>query len=258
MCLEGLLILMCLTASLPPQSLLPILSGLLKMQPNLKSIILPLIPRPSSQDAIEALRQATKKLQDAYPFSNASSFSTHHSFGAPQQPPMRDDYVLSRIRPHVTEFVSTCLSYFPYFSYKYPVPPSPSKHSHAAQSSSGSSTHSLQKERFHPAESFTFLSTVTRFIIDQPSLVISELEALILPRLSEEWKTWVENLDRHANREGNMVAPSVARSWEVEIERLVDGKAPGISNLMRGVLQHFPVKQGWAFSTRSPPMMVEP
>ena len=116
MCLEGLLILMCLTASLPPQSLLPILSGLLKMQPNLKSIILPLIPRPSSQDAIEALRQATKKLQDAYPFSNASSFSTHHSFGAPQQPPMRDDYVLSRIRPHVTEFVSTCLSYFPYFS----------------------------------------------------------------------------------------------------------------------------------------------
>jgi len=245
-----------LLAGLPPQSLLPILSGLLKMQPSLKSIILPLIPRPSLQEAIETLKQATKKLQEAYPFSNTSAFSTHHSFGVPQQPAMRNDYILSRIRPHVTEFVSTCSSYFPYFSYKPSIPSSSSKHNLHLNSSPA--THSLQKEKFHPAESFAFLSAVTKIIIDQPSLVISELEPLILPRLSEEWRTWVENLDRHAHGEGNMVAPSLARSWELEIERLIDGKSHGISNLMRGVLEHFPLKQGWGFSSRTPQMMVEP
>jgi len=227
-------------ASLPPQSLLPILTGLLKMQPSLKSIILPLIPRPAIEDVLEALKQSIKKLHDAIPFSNSPSYSTHYTFGTPQ-PVMRDDYILGRLRPHILDFVSLCLSYFPYFSYKYPTSTSPTKYN-TVQSSLN-----LQKEKFQPAETFAFLSNVTKLIIDQPVLVLSELEPLILPRLSEEWKLWIENLDRHANREGNIVAPSISRMWEVETERLGDGKAPGISRLMRDVAQHFPLKQGWGF-----------
>ena len=222
------------------------------MQPNLKHVILPLIPRPSLEEAFEALKQAAKKLQDAMPFSNAPSSSLHYTFGAPQQRPMRDDYVLGRLRPHISDFVSTCLSYFPYFSFKYPPPSSPSKQSNTTQLSL-----TLQKEKFHPAETFAFLSNVTKLILDQPSLVTPELEPRILPRLSEEWKLWLENLDRHANREANMVSPSVARTWEVEIERLGDGKVQGISRLMRDVAQHFPLKQGWGIPSRVPSMMIE-
>jgi hypothetical protein len=241
-----------LLASLPPQSLLPILSGLLKIQPGLKKVILPLIPRPSLEDALEALKQAAKRLHEAMPFSNVPSSSLHYTFGMPpQQTAMRRDYILGRLRPHIAEFVSTCLSYFPYFSYKYPAP-SPVKNNNSSQSNP-----TLQKEKFQPAEAFAFLSNVTRLVIDQPALVIPELERLMLPRLTEEWKLWLENLDRHANREGNMVAPSVARTWEIEIERLGDGKAAGIARLMQDVAKHFPLKQGWGIPSRTPPMMIE-
>lgn len=233
-----------LLASLPPQSLLPILTGLLKMQPNLKSVILPLIPRPAIEDAFEALKQSVKKLHDAIPFSNAHPYSTHYTFGTPQ-PVMRNDYILGRLRPHILDFVALCLSYFSYFSYKYPASTSTTKDTSTVQSN-----FTFQKDKFQPAETFAFLSTVTKLIIDQPVLVLSELEPLILPRLSEEWKLWIENLDRHANREGNIVAPSISRTWEVEIEKLDDGKAPGISRLMRDVAQHFPLKQGWGIPFR--------
>lgn len=221
------------------------------MQPDLRKVILPLIPRPSLEDAVYALKQAAKKLHDGIPFTNVPSSSLHHTFGMPQrQSPMRNDYILGRLRPHIADFMSTCLSYFPYFSYKYPAL-SPVKNN------SSSSTLTLQKEKFHPAEAFAFLSNVTKLIIDQPALVIPELEPLILPRLTEEWKSWLDNLDRHANREGNMVAPSVARTWEIEIERLSDGKASGISRLMQNVAKHFPLKQGWGISSRTPVMMIE-
>ncbi|KAF9535383.1 hypothetical protein CPB83DRAFT_872317 [Crepidotus variabilis] len=242
-----------LLASLPSQSLLPIITGLLKKQPTLKSHILTLIPRPSLEDAVGALKLAAKKLQDAIPYTNPPS--VHFSFGASQQPVMRDEYVLGRLRPHVTDFASACLSYFPYFSYRYPFPDQ-SKANNPSQRSVTSSN-SLQKEKFYPAETFAFLSNITKLIIDQPSLVLAEIEPLLIPRLTEEWKLWLDNLDRHANREGNMVAPSLSQSWENDIERLMEGKAPGISQLMRDVRQHFPLKHGWGFPQRTPSMMLE-
>lgn len=225
----------------------------MKIQPELKAHILPLIPRPSLEDAVEALRQAAKKLQDAIPFQSPPSL--HYSFGAPP-PVMRDEYVLGRLRPHVADFVSACQSYFPYFSYRFPAPDAHLKVKHTSQSTSTSSN-SLQKEKFHPAETFSFLCNVTNIIKDQPSLVFSELEPLILPRLSEEWKLWVENLDRHANREGNMVGLSMLQSWENDLERLGDRKASAISQLIRDVQRHFPLKQNWGFPQRTPSMMIE-
>jgi hypothetical protein len=140
------------------------------------------------EDALEALKQAVKKLHEAMPFSNVSSSSLHYTFGMPQQhSAMRNDYVLGRLRPHIAEFVSTCLSYFPYFSYKYHAV-SPAKNSSSSQPNP-----MLQKEKFHPAETFAFLSNVTKLIIDQSAVVIPELEPLILPRSGNHgWTTWID------------------------------------------------------------------
>ncbi|KAG6862399.1 hypothetical protein C0995_011839 [Termitomyces sp. Mi166 len=77
-----------LLASLPTQSLLPLLTSLLDAQPSLKATILHLIPRPTLETATQALAQSAKKLRDAYPYSSASSFgqpsfSTSFGFGRP-------------------------------------------------------------------------------------------------------------------------------------------------------------------------------
>ncbi|CAA7258659.1 unnamed protein product [Cyclocybe aegerita] len=240
-----------LIASLPPQSLLPILAGLLKAQPSLKSTILPLIPRPSAQEAIEALKKASQKLHEKYPYSSGSVFSSQPLFCMPQpQPAMRDEYILSRIRPHVVEFVSTCVSYLPYFSYKPPSSQSTNK-----QSTSSSPLQSMQHDKFQPAETFRFLADVTKLISDHQPLMISELEPLVLPRLTQEWETWLKNLDHLVNRDGFLLSVHVVRSWEVEIEKLGDSRAQGLAHLMRTVLQHYPLKEGWENRLRGTPPM---
>ena len=165
-----------LSASLPSQSLLPLLNALLKAQPSLKSTILPLIPRPTLETAIQALAQSAKKLRDAYPYSNtgppsqASSPSAfgfgkpsnqgtfhhhHHPHGHNASTGMRDSYVLSRLRPHISEFVSACFSYLPYFSYVSSVTTQTPQSISNSQSQSHSITlQILHKEKSHPAETF--------------------------------------------------------------------------------------------------------
>lgn len=78
---------MSFPASLPPESLLPLLTSLINAQPSLKSAILSLIPRPTLETAIHALTLSAKKLNDAYPYSNAPSFqqpqpSSSYGFGS--------------------------------------------------------------------------------------------------------------------------------------------------------------------------------
>ncbi|KAF8758585.1 Cut8, nuclear proteasome tether protein [Rhizoctonia solani] len=131
-----------LLASLPSESLLPLLTSLISSQPNLKPLVISLIPQPSVQVAIQALDASAKVIRDTYPYSQttqptsstSTSFGFGSSFGAPasmhapastsfgfrtnSQPsgPMREDYIRSRIRPSVADFTSTATSYLSYFS----------------------------------------------------------------------------------------------------------------------------------------------
>ncbi|KDQ63479.1 hypothetical protein JAAARDRAFT_147835 [Jaapia argillacea MUCL 33604] len=262
-----------LLASLPPQSLLPLLTSMLNAQPALKPLVLSLIPRPTLETATQALAQAARKLRDAYPYSNSpfsqptatsaagfgSGYGSHKlsssmSFGfgssAPQsgqtQPSqnggMRDSYILSRLRPHIHEFVTTCLSYLPYFSY-IPVPPSTTS-SNSAPHSNSTALQSQHKDKCHPSETFTFLSTLTTHILSQPQLAQSSLSPMLLTRLTEEWKAWVDRVDEVVNREGGMFGGETVRQWERGLDEFAEAKGNGFE-VLRVVRDNWVQKVGW-------------
>ncbi len=179
-------------ATLPTQSLLPLLNSLIQSQPTLKPLILSLIPRPSIDTALQALSQSAKRLRDAYPYSNhppsqisltsALGFGfgtnpvnrpTSHShsssslgFGShvPQQTfgvnsnmssdtagGMREEYIVSRLRPHINDFVASFQSYLPYFSQR-----TFNLNSHSSETPQPS-----RRDRSPPTETFLFLQSLT-------------------------------------------------------------------------------------------------
>ncbi|KAL0071898.1 hypothetical protein AAF712_000821 [Marasmius tenuissimus] len=225
-----------LLASLPPQSLLPILTSLIEQQPSLKPVVLSLIPRPTLESAIHALETSAKKLRDAYPYSNNNApFSQNNAsvgfgfgFGggfnnAPVQQAqpaggMRESYILSRLRPHITEFINATTSYLPYFSLLSTQTGISAQQSHSA----------LHKDKTQPAETFTFLYTLTREIFSQPTLTQSSLLPHLLQRLSEEWTAWVDKVDSIVNQQGGMFGRETVESWErglVELASRSDTKS---------------------------------
>lgn len=231
------------TATLPPQSLLPILTSLIKSHPSLKSAILPLIPRPTVETATQALAESSKKLREAYPYSNSTSFSqpqasSSSSFGfgfgfgntsaANNAGGMRDSYIQSRLRPHINEFVSTCISYLPYFSYT---------------SSSSQSALSAQN-RSHPTEVFHFLCNLTAHVLSQPQLSQNGLEPLLLTRLSEEWNAWVARVDAAVNEEGGMFGSETVRNWEQRLDEFA-AKDSQFGQSMRGIRDQWIGRVGW-------------
>ncbi|KAF9270142.1 hypothetical protein L218DRAFT_982778 [Marasmius fiardii PR-910] len=239
-----------LLASLPPQSLLPILTSLVDQQPSLKPVVLSLIPRPTLETAVQALEASAKKLREAYPYSNQTTFPPSSSavgfgfgFGSgfnhpPNQQPggMRDSYILSRLRPHITEFVNATTSYLPYFS--------------LSSSSSGSSiqqSHSaFHRDKTLPAETFRFLYNLTSHIISQPSLTQSSLVPHLLQRLSSEWIAWVDRVDVIVNQEGGMFGRETVEIWERGLEELAtraDTKICG--EVFRNVREQWIAKVGW-------------
>ncbi|KAG6879765.1 hypothetical protein C0992_012085 [Termitomyces sp. T32_za158] len=242
-----------LLASLPAQSLLPLLTSLLDAQPSLKATILRLIPRPTLETATQALAQSAKKLHEAYPYSSAPSFSqpsfsTSFGFGRPANTNtptfsshntggMRDSYVISRLRPCIAEFVAACFSYLPYFSSLPDASHSLSSHSTALQS--------LHKDRLHPSETFSFLCTVTNHIISQPALAQSELVPQLFPRLSEEWKAWVLRVDEIVNRSGGMFGSETVHQWGRALDEMADGKVMDGSDVMRRTRDLWVMKVGW-------------
>ena len=190
-----------------------------------------------------AVSRSARKLSEAYPYSNSTGAATfslnpasRHSsqshfsntsanttsgFGHTPQPEgqqsgMRDVYILSRIRPHINEFVSTALSYMPYFS----LVSDPS----AEQSSV------LQRDSkiyAHPSETFTYLSSLTNHLLNQPPLCQSALAPLLLPRLVKEWMAWVNRLDVHL-RGGNMIGSNVAENWVSALDRYAECRIEGV------------------------------
>ena len=239
---------------------MPLLSSLLKVQPALKSTILPLIPRPTLETAIQALAQSAKRLREAYPYSNPPAFSQAAPSFTPTTRPseptfghsahgnlsgMRDSYIISRLRPHVTDFVSSCMSYLPYFTC---VPSSTQLSSSipsTSQSHLATTIQSLHKDKFHPSETFLFLSAVTKHLIEQPPLTLSQLSPLILGRLSEDWKMWVDKVDELVNKQGGMFGSETVRSWERGLDEMAAADAPAVSNEMRTIRDSWVSKVGW-------------
>ncbi|KAJ7225592.1 hypothetical protein GGX14DRAFT_421308 [Mycena pura] len=250
-----------LLASLPSQSLLPLLTSLLSAQPSLKSVILPLIPRPTLETALQALSVSARKLRDAYPYSTNSSAAfgsgaSRPAFGAFGRLPipqtqssfpqsnggMRDSYIVSRLRPHISEFMAACLSYLPYFSYL--AVPSQSASMTTATQSHSTTLQTLHRGHLHPSETYSFLAALTEHLFSQPPLTQSSLAPLLLPRLSEEWKAWVNKLDVHLNQDGGMFAADVVRLWERGLDGFANAQVEG-AETMRSTRDLWISKVGW-------------
>ncbi|KAI6047703.1 hypothetical protein EDC04DRAFT_3101168 [Pisolithus marmoratus] len=256
-----------LLASLPPQSLLPLLNAMLNAQPSLKSLILPLIPPPTLETAIQALDHSARKLRDAYPYSSTPTFtpvattsSLGFGFGSQKSNPngadhprltsladgsqMRESYILSRLRPHINDFVSVCMAYLPYFSYIRAAEVAPN--GSVASSRCHSTTLQLQhKDKSHPSETFIFLSALTSHIISQPPLTQSSLTPLLLPRLSQEWTAWIDRIDEVVNREGGMFGGETVRAWERTLDGFADTRGPHGWSVMKEMRDRWVAKVGW-------------
>ncbi|KAH8120277.1 hypothetical protein DFH11DRAFT_48487 [Phellopilus nigrolimitatus] len=263
-----------LLASLPPQSLLPILTSLIQTNPSLKPTVLSLIPRPTLDTALDVVNQAAKKLRDEYPYSSSSpppfslqpmtasfgfgsntfganrasntpSSNSLTGFGRSSQSNygMRDAYVVSRLRPLITEFVSTAFSYMPYFSYT-----SEASSSHAAQTGK-------EKIYAHPSETFGYLSTLTDHLLSQPPLCQSSLAPLLLPRLIQEWIAWVNRVDLYL-KEGGMFGSGVAQGWAEALDRYAEARVQGINgdleNGLKSVRDRWISAAGWLVGRRAP------
>jgi Cut8, nuclear proteasome tether protein len=262
-------------ATLPTQSLLPLLNSLIQSQPTLKPVILSLIPRPSLDTALQALSQSAKRLRDAYPYSNhppsqisltsalgfgfgsnpisrptshshsssSLGFGSHvplHTLGVSSNTSsdtpggMREEYIVSRLRPPINDFVASFQSYLPYFS----------------QRAFNSTPHSSgtpqppRRDRCPPTETFLFLQSLTSHILAQPSLTQVTLVPLILSRLLDEWKVWVEHVDEVVNRQAGMFGGETVRGWERVLDEFADVKGNGLEAL-REIRDSWIAKVGW-------------
>jgi hypothetical protein len=260
-----------LLASLPPQSLLPILTSLLDTNPALKTSVLSLIPRPSIETAIEALNRSSKKLRDAYPYSTTgpvattgfgfgsvgvkapslSQSNTSFGFGRSQsfgQPPptaqgtMRDTYIASRLQTHITEFIAACMAYLPYFSCIADSSQSAASNSSALQK--------LHKEKSHPSETYMFLAALTEHFFNQPPLTQRSLGPSLLPRLQGEWRAWVDVVDETVNRKGGMFGSETVRSWEAGMDQFAEIKDPDGAQPFKDIRDMWVAKVGWLVGRR--------
>lgn len=268
------------TASLPPETLLPLLTALVSTQPTLKPTVLSLIPRPTLATATQAIMKSSQKLYDAFPYSTpgySTSPSTSFSFGgrdhADSRSPstafgssrsstpfggaspttdsqvggMRTEYITSRLRPHIHDFVSSCFSYLPYFSYIENASLSQNtdkSHTVPHVESHASALQSQHKDKSHPSETYLFLEALTTQMLSQPALTQAALLPLLLPRLLEEWKAWVDRVDQVVNRDCGMFGQEVVRSWERGLDQFARAKGNGIEN-MKEIRDSWVLKVGW-------------
>lgn len=65
-----------------------------------------------------------------------------------------------------------------------------------------------------------------------------------MPRLTQEWKAWVERVDQVVNRDGGMFGQEVVRSWESGLDRFADSKGDGVE-AMRAIRDQWVSKVGW-------------
>lgn len=158
---------------------------------------------------------------------------------------MRVEYILSRLQPHINDYVATSTAYFPYFScisisaQNSTFPPA------AGQSNAKPQVRALHRDKFYPTETFLFLHAVTSHILEQPSLAQAELQKLLLPRLSEEWSTWVTRLDEQINGQSRIVGSETLKTWDRGLTGLIERQSSEISSMVKVVREKWVEKVGW-------------
>ncbi|KAF8321690.1 hypothetical protein DL93DRAFT_2124148 [Clavulina sp. PMI_390] len=261
-----------LLASLPPASHLAILTSLMTKHPGLRNLILPLIPRPSLDVAVQALNAASRKIRDAHPYSQPAqppSLGFGFGFGGPMTPlasssgfgsalsspisgslgspsgpgssggngsSVRDGYVQNRLRPVVAEFASTARSYLSYFTSE----PSSSSSSSSSPSSTTPATASLPlptPELAHPSDTFAYLQSLTLHLLrlsPQARALIAREHESLLTRVEHEWKAWLDRLDTHVNKNGGMYGSETVRTWERGLDEMVtiESELPSLASLL--------------------------
>lgn len=180
------------------------------------------------------------------------------SMFAPPQPPantsgMRDSYILSRLGPHITEFVATCMSYLPYFSY---IPsaslPTPSSSSASPSTSNPHTQLPLPKDKLPPTEIYQLLAALMAHILAQPPLAQSVLIPQLLPRLQQEWLAWVGRVDAVVNTEGGMFRDETVRGWERGLDEFAEANK-GVDGWvgMKEVRDRWVAQVGWLVGRRA-------
>jgi hypothetical protein len=147
---------------------------------------------------------------------------------------MREEYIVSRLRPHINDFVASFQSYLPYFSQR-----AVDSNSHPSDT-----PQSARRDRCPPNETFLFLQSFTSHILVQSSLTQATLVPLILSRLLDEWKVWVEHVDEVVNRRAGMFGEETVRGWERVLDEFADVKGNGLEAL-REVRDRWVAKVGW-------------
>ena len=155
---------------------------------------------------------------------------------------MRDEYIISRLRPHIQDFVSACLSYLPYFSNVTTTDPSSSK-SQTAQTHA-TALRQQHKDKLHPTETYLFLSALTSHILSQPPLTQASLVPMLASRLTEEWKAWVDHVDQFVNRQGGMFGRETVATWERGLDEFAQSKVHGLE-MMKEIRDLWVSKVGW-------------
>ncbi|KAG9006732.1 hypothetical protein FRB93_008464 [Tulasnella sp. JGI-2019a] len=260
-----------LLASLPPSSLLPLLTSLVEKKPELKPIILSLIPRPTLETAIHALNEGAKRLREAYPYSLVSrSNSAGFGFGSGsvvqqqhhQPAGMRESYIRTRLRQPVRDFTKLLLSYMSYFSSTPPmITETPNAGGVHQTSGPGNTSEPIQKQQpvvpLHPTETFTFLHALTLQLLRLPSLTLAEFarpsENMVFPRLQAEWTAWVQKIDDDVNRWGGMYRDEVVKGWERGLNELLAAeesavqqqREPNVVNATSGYIGIKAVRNSW-------------
>jgi len=67
---------------------------------------------------------------------------------------------------------------------------------------------------------------------------------LILSRLLDEWKVWVEHVDEVVNRQAGMFGEETVRGWERVLDQFADVKGNGLEAL-REIRDSWIAKVGW-------------
>ncbi|BGP13128.1 hypothetical protein JCM10213_000869 [Rhodosporidiobolus nylandii] len=234
-------------ASLDKPSLLNVFSKLLTTSPHLAPTIAALLPTPSLSSILDMLTTLERSVLAALP---TGAF-------------LRPDYILSRIRAPLEEYVSDTRRYLGLF-----VPPQP-----------GTSATS-EEDLTHPSTAFQFLHALTASLIrlevamppSPPSsatnpATANPLASHLLPALLNAWHLFLSRLSASINQHGRVLPSSLINGWFTKLDELAPlapspfdafragGAQPHseVRRLMEGVRDRARKEVGWLVGFKAAP-----